>query len=227
MVATHACKGKVRYRYYVSRDLHHSGDARSSEGWRVPAREIEPIVRSKIVALLDDPIDLLAQATDEMPPTDELNAIVKRSKDAASTLAGPRAPAAKQLRNLVAEIRLGRDRVSILLSPAALESLLDIRVTNDSIKLDIAGRLKRSGHVMRLIQKNGIAAEPNVDRTLAKAVVQGRGWWRELQSNADMTIEDLARREGMTAAYILRIVRLAFLSPTMLKRSSTGRYQRI
>ena len=32
-----------------------------------------------------------------------------------------------------------------------------------------------------------------------------------------MTIEDLAGREGMTAAYIVRIVRLAFLSPTMLK----------
>lgn len=52
---------KVRYRYYVSRDLHHSGDARSAEGWRLPAREIEPLVQRKIVALLNDPIDLLAQ----------------------------------------------------------------------------------------------------------------------------------------------------------------------
>lgn len=117
----------------------------------------------------------------------------------------------------VNEIRLGRERVSILLSPAALESLLDIRLTNISIKLDIAGRLKRSGHVMRLIHKNGIAAEPNVDRTIVKAIVQARGWWRELRSNTNMTIKDLARREGMTAACIVRIVRLAFLSPTMLK----------
>ena len=60
MIATHACKGKVRYRYYVSRDLHHSGDARSAEGWRLPAREIEPLVRARIVALLNDPIELLA-----------------------------------------------------------------------------------------------------------------------------------------------------------------------
>ena len=81
MVATHACKGKVRYRYYVSRDLHHSGDARSAEGWRLPAREIEPIVRTRIVSLLNDPLELLLLATNEMPAPDELNAVAVRSKE--------------------------------------------------------------------------------------------------------------------------------------------------
>ena len=45
MVAVHVCKGKVRYRYYFSRDLHQGGDASNAEGWRLPAREIEPLVR--------------------------------------------------------------------------------------------------------------------------------------------------------------------------------------
>ena len=174
MVATHACKGRVRYRYYVSRDLHHSGDAHSAEGWRLPAREIEPLVRARIAALLNDPIELLARVTPEMPSPDELNAVMRRSKEAAFTLAGARAPAAKQLRNLIAEIRLGAEQVSILLNPTALEALLDISITSETITLDIAGRLKRSGHVMRLIQRNGSAATANVDRTLVKAIVQGR-----------------------------------------------------
>jgi len=65
-------------------------------------------------------------------------------------------------------------------------------------------------------------AGPIVDRTLVKAIVQGRSWWRELQSNTKMTIEDLAQREGKTAAYIVRIVRLAFLSPMMLKSIIDG-----
>lgn len=222
MVATHACKGKVRYRYYVSRDLHHSGDARSAEGWRVPAREIEPLVRERIVALLKDPLELLARSTNEMPGPDELNAIVGRSKEAASTLAGRGAQAAARLRDLIAEIRLGGDHASVQLNPAALDLLLDIRIANKAIKLDIAGRPTRSGHVMRLIQRNGSAAAPRVDRTLVKAIVQGRSWWQELQSKTDMTIEDLAKREGMTAAYVVRIVRLAFLSPTMLKSIIDG-----
>ena len=222
MIATHACKGKVRYRYYVSRDLHHSGDARAAEGWRLPAREIEPLVRARIAALLNDPIELLTRATIEMPSPDELNAIVKRSKEAAATFAGSRAQAAKRLRDLIAEIQLRADQVSILLNPTELGALLKIGITNEAIKLDVAGRLKRSGHVMRLIQMNGSAAEPNVDRTLVKAIVQGRSWWRELQSNTDMTVEELAKREGKTAAYIVRIVRLAFLSPAMLKRITEG-----
>jgi site-specific DNA recombinase len=222
MIATHACKGKVRYRYYVSRDLHHSGDARAAEGWRLPAREIEPLVRARIAALLNDPIELLTRTTIEMPSPDEFNAIVKRSKEAAASFAGSRARGAKRLRDLIAEIQLRADQVSILLNPTELEALLEIGITNEAIKLDVAGQLKRSGRVMRLIQMNGSAAEPNVDRTLVKAIVQGRSWWRELQSNTDMTVEDLAKREGKSAAYIVRIVRLAFLSPAMLKRITEG-----
>ena len=222
MITTHACKGNLRYRYYVSRDLHHSGNVSTAEGWRLPAREIEPLVRTKIVALLNAPIELLAQATNEMPGPDELNAIVARSKEAASALAGPRAPVARRLRNLIAEIRLGPEQVSILLNSTALEGLLGIRITSEPIKLDVAGRIKRSGHVMRLIQRNGSAATATVDRTLVKAIVQGRNWWRELQSKTALTIEDLARREGLTAAYVVRIVRLAFLSPAMLKSVIDG-----
>jgi DNA invertase Pin-like site-specific DNA recombinase len=217
MVASHACKGKVRYRYYVSRDLHHCGDAHSAEGWRLPAREIEPLVRTRIVRLLNDPVELLARAATEMPAPDQFNAVVKRSKEAASALAGQRARAAKGLRALIDEVRLGPEQVSIQLDPAKLESLLGIHITREPIKVDIAGRLKRSGHVIRLIQRNGSPAAATVDRTLVKAIVQGRNWWRELQANTALTVEDLARREGLTAAYVVRIVRLAFLTPAMLK----------
>jgi DNA invertase Pin-like site-specific DNA recombinase len=222
MVATHACKGKVRYRYYVSRDLHHSGDARSAEGWRLPAREIEPLVRTRIVSLLNDPLDLLSLATNEMPAPDELNAVAVRSTKAASALTGPRAQAANRLRGLIGEVRLRREQVSIQLNATELEKLLGIHIARAPIRVDVTARLKRSGHVMRLIQRDGSAATAAVDRTLVKAIVQGRTWWRELQANTSLTIEDLARREGLTAAYVVRIVRLAFLSPALLKSVMEG-----
>lgn len=216
MIATHACKGKVRYRYYVSRDLHHSGDACGAEGWRLPAREIEPLVRARIVALLNDPIEIFARSNIEMPSPDALKAIVGRGKDAATALAGRRAPATKLLRDLIAEIRLDAEKVSILFNPIALGRLLGVSIASEAIELNVNARLKRSGHVMRLIQQNGRAAAPNVDRTLAKAIVRGRSWWQELQANTDMTIEDLARREGITGPYVARIVRLAFLPPQII-----------
>jgi len=202
--------------------LHHSGDAREAEGWRLPAREIEPLVRARIVALLNDPIELLTRITSETPSAEELNVILRRSNEAAAALAGPHARAAKRLRDLIAEIRLGANQVSITLNSTALGALIDVGTTNETIEFAVAGRLKRSGHVMRLIQGNGSTAAPIVDRTLVKAIVQGRSWWRELQSDTEMTIEDLAQREGKTAAYVVRIVRLAFLSPMMLKRIIDG-----
>jgi site-specific DNA recombinase len=222
MIATHACKGKLRYRYYVSRDLHHSGDARSGEGWRLPAREIEPLVRTRIADLLNNPLQLLARVTSELPGADQLQAVLRRSKEAASTLCGSQAQAAKLLRSFIAEIRLGTEQVDIHLNPTALEALLEVRITGEPITLDMACRLKRSGSVMRLIQRNGRPAAPTVDRTLVRAIVQGHSWWQTLLSNTDMTIEDLARRERMTAAYVVRIVRLAFLAPTMLKSILDG-----
>jgi site-specific DNA recombinase len=222
MIATHACKGKVRYRYYVSRDLHHSGDARSAEGWRLPAREIEPLVRARIIALLSDPVELLTRITNEMPSPDELTVVARRGKEAAASLAGPRTRAAKQLRDVIARIRLGANQVSITLNSTALGALLDVGTTGETIELVVAGRLTRSGHVMRLILANGSTAASIVDRTLVKAIVQGRSWWQELQSNTEMTIEDLAKREGKTAAYIVRIVRLAFMSPMTLNSIIDG-----
>ena len=157
-----------------------------------------------------------------MPPPDRLDKIAARTKEAACAIVGSQTEAAKRLRDLIAGIRLDREQVSILLNPGALERLLDIRVTNDAIRIDIAGQLKRSGRVMRLIQRNGSSAEPIADRSLIKAFIQGRSWWRELQANTNMTVGDLARREGKTAAYIVRIVRLAFLSPTVLKSIRDG-----
>lgn len=158
----------------------------------------------------------------DKPSPDEFNLFAERSQEAASALTGPRAQAAKRLRGLIGEVRLGREQVSIQLNPIELEKVLGIQIACVPNKIDVAGQLKRSGHVMRLIQRDGSAAAATVDRRLAKAIVQGRNWWRELQANTALTIEDLAQREGLTAAYVVRIVRLAFLSPGMLKSVVDG-----
>ncbi len=157
-----------------------------------------------------------------MPPPEGFKAIVARGKDAAAQLAGPRTASTKLLRHLVNKISLGTDRVSIQLNPTALDTILGISISNVAINLDILARLKRSGHVMRLIQNNGVAVSPTVDRTLVNAIVQGRDWWRELQANPSLTLEGIARRQSITAAYVVRIIRLAFLSPTVLRRIIDG-----
>ncbi|MFL6726024.1 MAG: recombinase family protein [Sphingomicrobium sp.] len=222
MVAVHACKGKVRYRYYVSRDLHHSGNASNSDGWRLPAREIEPLVRARVAALLNDPIEVLAsQAT--MPSTDELKAMILQGKAAAVRLAGPRAPGTKLLRELVSEVRLGIDRILIFLDPAKVASLLGIAGLAEAIELEVVTSLKRSGCVMRLIMRNGSAALPTVDATLIKSIARARNWWDQLCDDAALTVTGIADREQLTRSYVTRVLRLAFLSPDVLKSLLDGK----
>ncbi len=222
MVAVHACKGKVRYRYYVSRDLHHGGDASKAKGWRLPAREIEPLVRASIIVLLNDPVRLFEGSAAGMPSPDELETIIANGKDAVARMAGPRAPAAKLLRQLVVEVRLGTDQVSIVLDPSKLGALLELSEMAGAPPLTVAARLKRRGGVMRLITPSGSAAAPVVDRTLVKAIVQGRGWWQELLADNTLTLDAIGQREGITSPYVLRVVRLAFLSPQMLDSIIAG-----
>ena len=179
-------------------------------------------MRTRIIALLNDPLEVLAQSAAEMPSPDQLKAITAKGKEAAASLAGPRAKSAKLLRNLVTEVRLGTDQVSIVLSPSALATLLDLNGMTEPVTRDVAARLKRSGGVMRLITPSGSAAAPAIDRTLVKAIVQGRAWWQELQADNNLNLEDIARHEGITSPYVLRIVRLAFLSPQMLNSIIDG-----
>jgi DNA invertase Pin-like site-specific DNA recombinase len=222
MVAAHACKGKVRYRYYVSRDLHHSGDVSTSDGWRLPAREIEPLVRSRLVALLNDPVDVMTgHGSKELSP-DALKSILERGKVAAETLASQRSAATLLVRELVAEVRLGAGQVSIAVVPKALGDLLKAELSSEPLTFNLAGRLKRRGHVMKLVTPMGTAASPDVDRTLVKAIVQGRRWWQELLADTNITLRDIARRENVTGPYIVRLVRLAFLSPDMIGRIVEG-----
>ena len=75
---------------------------------------------------------------------------------------------------------------------------------------------------MRLITPSGSAAAPAVDRTLVKALVQGRSWWQELLADNNLTLDAIGQREGITSPYVLRIVRLAFLSPQMLDSITAG-----
>lgn len=222
MVAVHACKGKVRYRYYVSRDLHLAGDASKTEGWRLPSREIEPLVRARVAELLNDPMELLASSGAGMPSPGELKAIIGRGKAVATKLTGPRAPSAKLLRDLVAEVRLEKDRITILLNAAKVANLLEVTGMSEALKLDVPAWLKRSGCVMRLITHNDSAVVPTVDTTLIKTLIRARDWWKQLCQDPTLTVTAIAIREQLTRSYVTRIVRLAFLSPDALSAILKG-----
>jgi site-specific DNA recombinase len=58
---------------------------------------------------------------------------------------------------------------------------------------------------------------------LIKAIARGRAWFEELASGRVRSLQELARRDGISRRYIRRLACLAFLSPELVEASLQGR----
>ena len=87
-----------------------------------------------------------------------------------------------------------------------------------------AVRLTKTGRALRLIHGDGArsgtgdGADPGVVRLLAKA----QEWWTALREGP-LDPTGLAAREGITVSYVIRVVRLAFLSPRVVEGILAGK----
>ena len=62
------------------------------------------------------------------------------------------------------------------------------------------------------------------DPALIKAIVRGRAWFDELAAGRVRSLEELAKRDGISRRYIRRLVDLAFLSPGLIDAILEGRH---
>ena len=61
------------------------------------------------------------------------------------------------------------------------------------------------------------------DPALIKSVARGRAWFDELVTGRALSLQALAKRDGITRRYIRRLVGLAFLSPELVDAILQGR----
>lgn len=230
LVATHACKGKVRYRYYVSRHLQHgtpADGALKEHGVRLPARELERLVTGAIASELKDPIALARRLGASTDSPRQVAALVKNAEAMVVALDGKQAHTIQTLlRHMVQRVAVLEDTVELILDPAALCDALELDITAptmDAFPITIPARIRRTGLAVRFVLEAGTpVATGQVDQKLVAAIVKGRAWWQQLQSNPSLTVTDLAKAEGLTPSYVDRILRLAFLSPTIVNAILDG-----
>ena len=201
MIATHATKAGVRYRYYVSQPSLH-GEARTAKLGsvsRVPAPEIEQAAVSALKAQL---------STLEQP-------------------SGKREPSAldhQQLTSLISRIEVQKDRLIITPKPSDeatapdvlsiawqkppfrrfREILLPHGTTRESIRPERAERRAR----------------------LVSAIARGRRWLDEIVTGSVIDAEQLAKRERCTVRQVNLTLSLAFLAPKLVKAAVEGRLPR-
>jgi DNA invertase Pin-like site-specific DNA recombinase len=220
LIPVHSRKRDRRYRYYVNRSAHHRDGESTRPAVRIPAIDLEKVVCSEVAKLLGGPIDLFARCGFDIAPL-QLPAVVSNS-EALVQVAGKRD---RVIATFIERVTVSPERVEIAVCSKRIAELLGIGSVAGSPDLfvhTIAVRLSRTGRALRLVNRTGATmSEVRVDETLARLVIRARDWWRELDQTGQ-TVTELASREGVTASYVTRVLRLAFLAPDVMSAIVTG-----
>jgi hypothetical protein len=98
-----------------------------------------------------------------------------------------------------------------------------------TLTIRIPIRLPRRGGRKLIVTPEGAelpAPKPRRDGTLIKALVRAHQWRRQIESGRAMSITDLAEQEGVTDAYVCRLLPLTCLAPDIVEAILDGRQPR-
>ncbi len=224
LIATHASRldprggeGRRRFSYYVSK----AGQLGAGRGaTRIPAREIEGAVIETLAQAFADPLTLMEQPALTVAVAD----IDGFSVNAVALAARVRAEDRELIQRLITRIYVLPAAIAIECDAAVLAELTGARVTDHQqpiIRLHQPMALTRSGRTMRMIQ-GGQAIAAAQDATLVRLLAKARTYWQELRKG-EINVTELAAQESVSPAYVTRVLRLAFLSPTVVEAILAGR----
>jgi DNA invertase Pin-like site-specific DNA recombinase len=221
LVATHACKGNIRYRYYVSRALQHRSTDQE-HGLRVPALELEKAVTEAIATQFDNPLALAARLGTELTPA----LVLTVTRSAQVCVEQLRQRERSLVRMLVTTIQVLAESIQVELKPDAVAQVLGVQrgaASLGPLEVTINARLARSGLAVKLIGSNGrAAASAEPASKLIALIIRARTWWAEL-ANGETDLSTLARCEQIGTSYISRVLRLNFLSPEIVEAILSGK----
>jgi site-specific DNA recombinase len=236
LTPTYAIKKGTRYRYYVSSSLVRAARANRASGWRLPAGDVEGLVISRLRNFFADPAAMLDIAEAEAQPGSGQRQLIERGRQVAEELRMKTPDKVKAtLMVLRCRVTIHSDRIEIALSRGRTAELLagqsiDLAAphqgsdpaSHDVMSLRMPARLKRVGREMRMLVEGAddqTAPDPSLLRVIARAhAIQGH-----LSQNADLSVHDIAREEGVTAAYIYTLLRLPWLAPDITSAIVSGR----
>jgi hypothetical protein len=227
MTPAHATKRGKRYRYYVSASLLTSERPRAQGGMRVPAGDIEALVRDRLRAFFSSrsdvgdalaPLDLDAHSLDAALHT--ASALSER------WLAAPPSEMRSLVRDTVVQVIIAADRIDVRLSRAKVAAALQAKARSkpdlDAVVLSIEAILRRAGKGKRLIIANGVSAE--INQGIIELIKEAYAIRSQLLSGSDDSIEAMSARIGMNKFRLTSLVRLSYLPPGIIRALLAGQH---
>ena len=96
----------------------------------------------------------------------------------------------------------------------------------ETLTIRIPIRLQRRGGRKLIMTPEGVAAparKPSRGETLVKALVRAHRWRRKIERGHARSITDIAQQEGVTDAYVCRLLPLTCLAPDIVEAILDGR----
>jgi site-specific DNA recombinase len=226
LTPSHAVKKGRRYRYYISAALIAEAGTDRAQGWRLAAKEIEEAVIRILADALTSPASLVQRFGSAAMPSDQIRKMIGRAADIAAALNGSSEERARLVRRLVEKVIIDERMLIIKLRRSALNvpSSASEDGHDGAVELSAATAFRRRGAEIRLVLP-GLAQQMHSstgDPALIKAIARGRAWFEELATGRARSLQELAKRDGISRRYIRRLVDLAFLSPELVEAILQG-----
>jgi site-specific DNA recombinase len=235
MTPTHAVKNGRRYRYYVSRPLITQGRTDSSDGWRVPAADLEQLVTDRLCGFLASEGEVYHAIEPHLARGCPMPRLIARAGELAAQWYDL-LPADRRavLGASIARIEVHPERLDLQLSPSRLADLLGCdpsklhalaqgaKDTGERLSLSVQAQLRRVGLGMRMIVAGARSSEP--DPSLIKLFIKAYDLQGRLLRGNYASVAEFARRQGMSESHITRHLRLAFVAPDIVKAILAGQH---
>jgi hypothetical protein len=216
---THAVKRGRRYRYYVSKRIAH-GCQKDQTAWRLPAAEIDGVVRGLIIALLSDPRECgrAIGVTIEVPDIEPITKLIRDGDlNAQRTI----------LQAIIDRIDLAAAEIAISIKRSALIRQLgcgNLDASAETIFRYVRPiALRRRGVERKVVLCNGDPGTAEPDPMLCKMIGRAHLWHKQLARHDVSSVEAIALREVMDGSDVSRILQLAFLAPDIVEAILAGR----
>ncbi|HTV69638.1 MAG TPA: recombinase family protein [Rhizobiaceae bacterium] len=229
MSPTHGKSNGRRYRYYVSSRVRKSEHA-VPDSWRIPAKEIEKVVREQAVRILRDQ-PLIASWIEDHASADQIHRGMAQADSLALTLSEHEHAARQRaaLAIMFPSINLSTSSIRFeVKTREVVAALLDDDVTDqthspdDIVSIELPIMLRRRGNGMRIVIDPPYA-QPEPDPSLVDLIARAHIYLDRLTGPSAMNTTSIAKAFEVDRADVGRILPLAFLSPKMLDAILTGR----
>ena len=225
---SHTVNDGRRYRYYVDRALITGDGPARSKVRRIPAVEIEELVRGGIADLLDNPARLI-DALGEEPDFGVLEQVIRQARQVRQhALQSTSKTWSDHIRPFLHQVIIDEGSVRLRLLRSHLRIALglptELNAATMSAIYDFAvpARVTMRGVRLKLIVgASGQRCAP--DPVLIKILVKSQHWWRLLSTDHTTSIRAISEAEGCSASYVSRTLRLAFLAPDIVEAILDGR----